>query len=83
MPTSRSAGKPRRRSVNLTIREDIMATAKALGINASQAAEAGVRLEVEKKLAERWLKENAGALNAHNARVEKQGTLLTPDWADE
>lgn len=83
MPASKSAGGRRRRSVNLTIREDIMATAKSLGINASQAAEAGLRLEVEKQLAERWLKENSKALDAHNARVEKQGTLLTPDWAGE
>ncbi len=58
-----------------------MATAKSLGINASQAAETGLRLEVEKRLAERWLKENAGALDAHNARVDKIGTLLTPNWA--
>lgn len=83
MPASKSAGKSRRRSVNLTIREDIMATAKSLGINASQAAEAGLRLEVEKRLAERWLVENSKALDAHNARVEKHGTLLTPDWAGE
>ena len=83
MSTSKSAGARRRRSVNLTIREDIMATAKSLGINASQAAETGLRLEIEKRLAERWLKENAGALNAHNSRIEKHGTLLTPDWAGE
>lgn len=60
-----------------------MATAKSLGINVSQAAEAGLRVEVEKRLAERWLTENTGALEAHNERIEKQGTLLTPDWVDE
>lgn len=83
MPAPRPAGKSRRRSVNLTIREDLLATAKSLGINASRAAETGLRLEVEKRLAERWLAENSRALAAHNARVEKQGTLLTPDWAGE
>lgn len=60
-----------------------MAKARALGINASQAAEAGLRQAVAQKLAEQWLSENAGALDAHNARVEKHGTLLTPDWAED
>ncbi|MEK7264488.1 MAG: type II toxin-antitoxin system CcdA family antitoxin [Pseudomonadota bacterium] len=81
MPIPKPVTTPRRRSVNLTIPEDIMAAAKKLGINASKAAEAGLRQEVKKKLGEQWLAENQSALNAHNKRVEKQETLLTPDWA--
>ena len=81
MPIPKPVTTPRRRSVNLTIPEDIMAAAKKLGINASKAAEAGLRQEVKKKLGEQWLAENQSALNAHNKRVEKQETLLTPDGA--
>ena len=33
----------RRKRTNLTVREDIMAEAKALGLNTSRAAEAGKR----------------------------------------
>jgi len=83
MRTSKTAGGPRRRAVNLTVREDFLETAKSLNINVSQAAEEGLRREVERRISELWLKENARALDAHNARVEKQGTLLIPDWADE
>lgn len=74
------ANKPRRRSVNLTIREDILAVAKALGVNASRAAESGIRAAVEAKRAEQWLKENAPGIEAHNRRIDKSGPLLTPDW---
>ena len=73
----------RRRSVNLTIPEDVMAAARSLGVNASRAAEAGVRQAIEERLAERWLKENAAALNAHNARVERDGTLLSAEWTQD
>ena len=72
--------KPKRRSVNLTIREDIIAVAKALGVNASKAAESGIRAAVEAKRVEQWLKENAAGICAHNDRIEKSGPLLTPDW---
>lgn len=72
---------PKRRGVNLTVREDIIDAAKALGVNASQAAEAGILQAVKEHQARSWLAENAGALGAHNERVEKSGPLLTPDWA--
>jgi len=34
---------PQRRRINLTIREDVIAEAKALSLNTSQAAGAGIR----------------------------------------
>lgn len=69
---------PRRRSVNLSIREDIHDAAKALSLNASKVAEAGIAAAGRET---QWREENKAALNAHNARVEKDGVLLTPDWA--
>jgi antitoxin CcdA len=74
-----STGK--RRSVNLTIREDVMDAARALDLNASRAAEAGIIEAIRQARAEAWRRENEAAIEAHNARVEKDGVLLTPDWA--
>lgn len=73
--------KTRRRPVTLTIREDIMTEAKAFSLNASQAAEAGIVQALRKAKEEAWLADNAEAIAAHNARVEKHGTLLRAPWA--
>jgi antitoxin CcdA len=74
-----STGK--RRSVNLTIREDVIEAARALELNTSRAAEAGIIEAIRQARAEAWRRENEAAIEAHNARVEKDGVLLTPDWA--
>lgn len=79
MNTRTSPGK--RRSVNLTISEDVMEAARALELNTSRAAEAGIIEAIRQARAEAWRRENEAAIEAHNARVEKDGVLLTPDWA--
>ncbi len=72
----------RRKRTNLTVREDIMAEAKALGLNTSRAAEAGIAAAVKAEKERRWLEENADAIKAHNERIEREGMLLpTPWWA--
>lgn len=72
---------PRKR-VNLTVREDIMAEARALGLNTSRAAEAGIEAAVREEKGRRWREENREAIKAHNRRIEREGTLLpTPWWA--
>lgn len=81
-PTASGRG-ARRRSVNLSIRADVIEAAKALDLNASQAAETGILHAIRKAQGERWLEENRDALAAHNARIGKTGPLLTPDWATE
>ncbi len=82
--TSRvKAEKSNRRSVNLTIPEDVIKTARELQLNASEAAEAGIRRAIAAKQAEQWLSQNQPALTAHNDRIETAGTLLTPDWAED
>ena len=75
--------KTKRRSVNLTIPEDVIQAARELKLNASEAAEAGIRRAIAEKQAEQWLSQNQSALKAHNKRVANEGTLLTPEWADE
>lgn len=71
----------KRRRVNLSIREDVMEAAKALSLNASRAAEAGIAKAVTEAREAQWRAENKVGISAHNARIEKDGTLLRPDWA--
>ena len=81
MPSSAGTSSRKRRSINLTIREDVIAEAKSLSLNASQAAEAGLVEAIRQARAKAWREQNAGAIEAHNARIENDGVLLTPDWA--
>lgn len=73
----------KRRAANLTIRADVLKLAKELQVNASRAAEAGIIEAIKDVQAQEWLRRNKSALQAHNARVDKDGTLLTPEWAVE
>lgn len=73
----------RRRKINLTIPEDVIAQARSLNLNASEAAEAGLRRAIAEAQTARWREENRAAIEAHNARVSRRGVLLTPDWARE
>ena len=82
MPRPMQSG-PARRNVNVTIRQDVIDEARALSLNVSQAAEAGVVQAIKKTREARWLAENRSALEAHNRRIESAGTLLTPDWVTE
>ena len=72
----------KRRSINLTIREDILQEAKELNLNASRAAEHGIVQAIRDARTQAWLEENRRALSAHNKRVEENGTLLTPSWTN-
>lgn len=65
-----------RKATNLSIDPDLVEEAKALGVNASRAAEAGVREAVRAAKAEAWLRENAEAIAGWNAWVEENGLPL-------
>lgn len=72
---------PRKRT-SLTVREDVMAEARALGLNLSRAAEAGIEAAIREEKGRRWKEENREAIQAHNRRIEREGMLLpTPWWA--
>ena len=70
----------KRRPINLTVREDVIIEAKSLQLNASKAAEAGIINAIRDAHTQKWLETNKDALKAHNTRIEKSGTLLTPNW---
>lgn len=65
-----------RKAINVSIDEALLAEAKALKINVSQAAEAGLLLALAEKRSERWLAENQAALDSSNAYVEQNGLPL-------
>lgn len=65
-----------RKATNVTIGEALLAEAKSLNINISQAAEAGLARAVAERRAELWLAENRDALESSNAYVEVNGLPL-------
>lgn len=65
-----------RRATNVSLDSELLAEAKALGVNISRACERGLAQEVAAAKEKRWLEENAAALDAANAYVEARGLPL-------
>ena len=65
-----------KKATNVSLAEPLLAEAKELRINISQAAEAGVAKAVAEKRAELWIAENSGAFACWNAYVEEYGLPL-------
>ena len=82
MRTDKDNNASKKRPINLTIREDVLAEAKKLRLNTSKAAEDGIIRAVKEALAQQWLADNKQSLLAHNNRVDAHGTLLTPSWSE-
>jgi antitoxin CcdA len=61
---------------NLSLDQALLADARALGVNISQAAEKGVTEAVRKAKGEAWVQENREAIEASNRWVEKNGLPL-------
>lgn len=73
----------KRRTTTFTVRPELLEQAKALKLNASRAAEAGLEVAIKKALEVAWLRDNAEAIKAHNQRVAERGVLITPIWLRE
>ena len=65
-----------RKSTNVSLAADLVAEAKALDINLSRACEAGLEAALKQERKRRWQDENAEAIAASNAWVEKHGLPL-------
>ncbi|MBK6907313.1 MAG: type II toxin-antitoxin system CcdA family antitoxin [Rhodocyclaceae bacterium] len=65
-----------KKATNISLTEALLTEAKALRINVSQAAEAGVAKAIADKRAELWVEENAKAFDCWNTYVEKNGLPL-------
>ena len=63
----------RKRALNVAIDENVLADAKAQGINFSQALEETLRERVRAEKIRRWQEESREAIEAHNRFIEKYG----------
>ena len=63
----------RKRAVNVTVDEDILADAKELRLNLSQILEDELRSRVTAEKTRRWQEEHRDAIDAHNRFVERHG----------
>ena len=73
---TRNSANAAKRATNVSLAENLLAEAKELRINVSQAAESGLAEAVAEKRAELWVKENAKAFDCWNAYIEKNGLPL-------
>ena len=67
-----------KRPANLTISAQLLDKAKDLKINLSRTLEERLAQLVREAEAEQWLAANRKAIDAHNARVERDGA-----WSDK
>jgi antitoxin CcdA len=74
-----------KRPINLSLNSKVLDLAKELGINLSQTVDALLEEEVRRRLREQWLERNRAAIEAYNARIEKQGTFSQQiqKWLEE
>lgn len=66
----------RKRPTNVSLDMALVAEAKALGINLSQACEDGLAAATKRERERRWLEENGAAIQSQNEWVAKHGLPL-------
>lgn len=65
--------RPKKRPTNLTIDPDLLAKAKALGLNVSSILEESLRAKVREEEGRRWLVDNREAIEAYNRDIRENG----------
>jgi antitoxin CcdA len=68
---------PTRRSTSMTLDSTLLDEARALGINISRAAEAGIAAELKTARTEAWRRENAEAIRNYNDYISQNGLPLS------
>lgn len=76
MPSLHSPRSTPKRATNVSLTENLLSEAKALHINISHAAEAGLAQAIAHRRTELWLKENKEAIDSSNAFVDDHGLPL-------
>jgi antitoxin CcdA len=66
----------RKRGTNVSLRSDLVAEARELGVSLSSACEEGLAAAVKAEKERRWLEENAEGIRKFNEFVEKHGNPL-------
>ena len=64
-----------KRPINLSINSKVLDMAKEMGLNISQTVDALLTEEVMRQYWQRWQTDNAQAIAAYNARIEREGTF--------
>ena len=77
--TQLSSTPQRKRATNLSLSEDVLADARELNINLSQACEQHLRALIRQERERRWLAEHADFVAAYNATVSQPGLPLD-EW---
>lgn len=67
---------PNKKATNITLSADVLADAKALGINISQACDQFLRELVRGERERRWQQEHAEFIAAYNQLVEQEDLPL-------
>ncbi|PZU80089.1 MAG: post-segregation antitoxin CcdA [Sphingomonas sp.] len=70
------AGKPKRRSVNLSLDTGIVAAAREAGLNLSQISEDAIRRATKVEQERRWREQNRPAVDAWSRWYEQNGHPL-------
>ena len=64
-----------KRAVNVSVNEDLLGQARALGINLSQTLEGQLERLVREARAKAWAEENAEAIESQRRFIETHGLL--------
>ena len=67
---------PLRKATNITLSADVLADAKAFGINISQACDGFLRERVKQERERQWLSHHAEFIAEYNKTLEKEGLPL-------
>lgn len=65
----------RRKAVNLTINQDLLASARKYELNLSKILEDSLITELKLRWQDEWLDENKDAISAYNKRITKHGVF--------
>lgn len=65
----------RRKAVNVTVNQDLLASARKYKLNLSKLLEDSLITELKKRWQDDWLDENKAAISAYNKRIAKHGVF--------
>ena len=68
-----------RQATNGALPADLLAEARKLSLNVSQACELGLKAEIARGRRAQWLEENRDAIASSNEYVERHGIPLTAE----
>ena len=70
---------PKKKAVNLSINAELLAEAKAAGINLSETLESALSKDLNESRWRKWREENRAAIEAYNEFIAEHG-LLSDEW---